>query len=576
MAASTNYRNAWRALGWTRNKGLAALGAVGGFGQVVARMALPWIVGLIIDDALVRGDAGALVRWCVVLAAVAATAAVLQGVFEVSFSYVGARSLGDLQGRLFRQLHGSPLGGMGEDTSGRLNALFTNDARKVGLLYNPLLRQGIYAVFQLVVLTSILVFQYGSLVFLAGLIVPIYVIFPLVLGKPTRKASKRLQESEAEVSSWLQETIGGLRELKALGRAAWSEVRLDGRISTVVKERLRLALINWGYGLNRVIYWAALGVIYWQGGQEVIAGRLSIGELVALVSYLGYLEAPVGRFFALHSQLEALAGPLSRVMAFLDRPVESSGDLTVQLPQPPEVSLEGVTFCYPEAERPALDGLSLTVEPGQQVAVVGPSGAGKSTLLRLLLRLDDPEEGAVRLDGRDLRDLDLDSLRQAVSVVFQRPDLFSLTIEENLRLGRPEASDEELRQAAVAAHADGFIRDLPEGYATEIGEQGAKLSVGQRQRLAIARALLKDSPLVLLDEATSALDAGSEDEVRKGLERLMEGRTSIVVAHRLSTVREADRIFVLDQGRLTASGSHDELLTSSLTYRKFHQLQASA
>ena len=576
MAALDNYRSVVRGIAWMCHKRIALVGALSGLVEVAARLSMPWIIGLIIDDALVQADSSALLRWSLVLVAVAATSSLLKGLFEVSFSYVGARSLGSLQQRLFEHLHASRSENLRGDTSGRLNALFTNDARKVGTIYTKVLPASAYALFQLVILTAILIYRYGPLASLAVLIVPIYIVMPIILGKPTRRASRQLQECQAEVSSWLQEAIGGLQEIKTLGCSDWSLGRLKRRTTSVARTRLRLSLIHCGYNLNRVIYWAALGVIYWLGGQEVLAGRLTIGELVALVAYLGYLEAPVGRFFALHSQIESLAGPLERVMGFLQRATEDVGSQTVRLIRPPAIELQRVDFAYPGASRSALTHLDLVVEPGQRVAIVGPSGAGKSTLLKLLLRLNEPDTGSILLDGIDLKRFGLASLRAAVSVVFQQPNLFSMSIAENIRLGRRDANDTAVRAAATAAFADDFIRDLPEGYDTQVGEHGDRLSVGQKQRIAIARALLRDTPLVLLDEATSALDAQSEEKVRLALKRLMRDRTCFIVAHRLATVRDVDRIFVLEEGRLTATGAHDQLLDDSPTYRQFYRLQASA
>jgi len=308
----------------------------------------------------------------------------------------------------------------------------------------------------------------------------------------------------------------------------------------------------------------------------VLAGTMSAGELSAFVFYAVLAASAVATLAEVAGDVQRAAGAAERLLELLDtRPTIAPPACPVPLPRPlaGEIRLEGVGFTYPGRDTPALAAFDLTIQPGERVALVGPSGAGKSTLLTLLLRFHDPDTGTVRLDGIDLRDLEPDELRSALGLVAQEPVLFTGSVADNLRYGDPDADLETLRSAARDANALAFIDALPEGFDTPLGPGGVQLSGGQRQRLAIARALLKDPRVLLLDEATSALDAESERLVQQALDRLMVGRTSLVIAHRLATVVAADRLLVMDEGRLVAAGRHAELMETSPLYRHLAELQ---
>ena len=576
MSGTKTYKAVIEAFRFARLEPVLLVAGLASIGHLAAQLAMPWIIGMIIDDALVHGRPDVLIERCLLLAAAAAATATFLGLKSVSFAHWAERAQMGLMSAMFHHLHRLPIRFFDGETSGKLNSLFTNDARKVGALYNPIFREGLYSVIQLVFLVTLISHRYGAMIFFAALLVPIYLCFPILFSKKTRRAARRVQGAEAEVSSWLQESIAGVRETKVMGRKDWSVDRLKPRLLEAISCRMRMVWINWLYGLDYVIYWAALGFVYWQGGKQVLAGELSIGMLVALVAYLGYLEAPIGRLFRLNAQLQSLAGPLERVRDFLTSPAETEGWRRLpKVARALPVELRDVTFYYPGREQPALDHINLRVEAGEQVAIVGPSGAGKSTLIRLLLRLDDPTSGTVAIGGVDVRDLQLADLRSTAGMVFQEPFLFSLSLRDNIRLGDLEASDWDIERAARIANAHAFIRDLPDGYETVLGESGAGLSTGQKQRIAIARTVLRDPRVVILDEATSALDAESEHLVRAGLERLAADRTSFVVAHRLATVRYADRIVVMDSGKLVAQGPHEELTESCSFYRELYRLSVS-
>lgn len=325
------------------------------------------------------------------------------------------------------------------------------------------------------------------------------------------------------------------------------------------------------------LVFGALAVMIWVGGQDVINGSMSAGELTAFVAYAVLVASAVGAISQVISELQRAAGAMERLMELLEaenlitapeNPRELSGEFKGLL------QLHGLTFCYPSRpDSPALSRVSLTVHPGESVALVGPSGAGKSTLFDLVLRFYDPQSGHISLDDIDIRELDPNSLRSHIAIVSQQPTMFTGNVWENIRYGRPDASDEEVRRAAESAFASEFIEQLPQGYDSYLGESGIRLSGGQKQRIAIARAILKDPEILLLDEATSALDAESERKVQLALEKLMKNRTSLVIAHRLATVKNVNRIAVLEAGHLIAEGTHSELMQSCSLYANLANLQ---
>ncbi len=404
-------------------------------------------------------------------------------------------------------------------------------------------------------------------------------VLPIVLGaRRLEKASRATQDRVADANNLASETLGAVRTVQAHAREGYETGRFAEAVRIAVDTaRRRIRTQSLVTAIVITLVFGAVVLVLWSGAHDVIAGRISKGELGQFVFYALIGGGSVGALAEVWNELQRAAGGMGRIAELLqEAPAIHPPAQPRALPQPlrGEIRLEQVVFHYPgRPDLPALDGFDLSVQPGETVALVGPSGAGKSTVFSMLLRFHDAQSGVVRIDGVDLRDLDPVRLRERIALVPQQPTLFAASAAENIRYGRLDASDAELRAAARAAEAEAFLDQLPEGFDTQLGERGARLSGGQQQRIAIARALLKDAPILLLDEATSALDAQSERAVQQALERLMEGRTTLVIAHRLATVLKADRIVVMDAGRIVAQGTHAELLAQGGLYAELARLQ---
>ncbi|MEE8559238.1 MAG: ABC transporter transmembrane domain-containing protein [Alphaproteobacteria bacterium] len=493
-------------------------------------------------------------------------------------SWVGERIVADIRRAVYDHIMGLSPAFFETTKTGEILSRLTTDTTVLQVVVGATASMALRNALLLVGGTVLLAVTSPRLTGLVFLIVPVVILPIVVFGRRVRRLSRASQDRVADVSTHIDESVGAVRTVQAFTHEALERRRFADRVEdafAVAIRRVRVrALLT---AIVIVLVFGAVGMVLWSGGRDVIAGRISAGELSAFVFYAVVVAGAVGALSEVVGELQRAAGATERLMELLrTRPEITAPANPTALPEPPQgaVVFDDVTFRYPtRPERSALDGFSLRVEPGETVALVGPSGAGKTTVFALLLRFYDPQSGRITLDGVDLRDASPRDVRARLGLVSQDPVIFAASAWENIRYGRPDARDDEVRNAAAAAAAVEFLDQLPEGFDTYLGEKGVRLSGGQRQRIAIARAILRDPAVLLLDEATSALDAESERLVQGALERLMADRTTIVIAHRLATVLKADRITVMDQGRITASGTHAQLMVEGGLYSRLAALQ---
>jgi len=535
-----------------------------------------WLVRPVLDGIFINRDQFLLM----VLPAVILGVAVLKAIFSYGqnylMNYVGTHVVGDVREELFFQLIRLPVGFHDDNTSGRLVARVINDVNLMANAVANVLRNLVQEGLTFIAMVGVIFYQNWKLAAMSVIVIPLSFFTLARTGQRLRRLATSGQEKIGDMASTMQESLAGVRVVKAFGREEAAGLRFRESNKALLRAIMKGIQVS-SLGSSHMEVIGVLGIVLyiWYGGYLVIQGAMTTGAFFSFLTAVFMAYTPIRRLAGANNTIQQALSASERVFDVLDLENEQDRDRgRKELPTVTQtLEFRGVTFRYEGSELPALTGIDLSVSVGDVVALVGTSGSGKTTLVSLVPRFYEPTEGAILIDGQDIRDGTLRSLRQQIGIVSQDIVLFDESVAKNIAYGRMDATEDEVVNAAKAAYADEFIQRLPDGYQTVIGENGVKLSGGERQRVAIARAILRDPPILILDEATSSLDNESERIVQLALSNLLKNRTTLVIAHRLSTVQNADRIIVMDRGCIVEMGSHEELLRQGGLYKRLHAMQ---
>ena len=546
------------------------------FAGLALQLVIPLVLARAIDDGVVGGDRGFLLNAALLIVGLT----VLQGGFTFLRSYlvqtVAERVGFDLRNALYVHLQGLPFSFYDRSQTGQLMTRATDDINNIRAMLVMAMRPLVLAAGTFVAITIILIRTDAVLAAVALAPLPFLIWFAVRFGVAMRPMFFQVQQQFGVMTSALQENVAGNRVVRAFAQERGESERFETELEELFEANLRTARRwSFSYPLTLLLSGAGLAAVLWLGGYRVLTGSLSIGTLVAFNRYMILLNEPVRWLGFVINRIARAVASAERIFETLDTEptIAERPDAVALRPMRGEVRFADVSFAFAGAARDALTGISFVARPGTVTALVGPTGSGKSALVGLIPRFYDPTAGRVEIDGHDARELTLDSLRSQIGTALQESFLFSVTVRENIAYGRPDATMDEIVAAATAAQAHGFISAMPEGYETEVGERGVTLSGGQKQRLAIARALLQDPKILLLDDATASVDTETEHAIREALRAAMHGRTSFVIAQRLTTVEDADQILVLQDGRIVERGTHPELIRRAGFYRELYDLQ---
>ncbi len=543
-----------------------------------ATLMIPYAFRKMIDDGFSSENADLVNGYFIFLLLVAFVLAVATFARHFYVSWIGERVVADIRNAVFNNVIRLSPTFFEKNLSGDIVSRLTTDTTVIQSVVGSTVSIALRNILTLIGGLIFMAFTSAKMLGLVLLVVPLLVVPIIFLGRKVRKLSSQTQDKTAAASAKANENIGAVQIIQAFTQEKREIERFGGYVEQAFNTAIeRIKIRSWLTGIVILMIFGAMDLVLWVGASDVISGRMTGGELASFVMYAALVAGAVGSLSEVYGELQRAAGAISRCVEII------STEADIKAPENPKVFPEqhegriefrDVTFTYPSRpNEKILNAFKLSVSKGEKLAIVGPSGAGKSTVFQLIQRFYDPAGGQILIDGVNIKDADPEEVRKRLAIVPQESIIFATSVEENIRYGNPNATDEMVLAAAVAARADEFIIKLPEGMRTYLGERGTRLSGGQRQRIAIARAILRDAPILLLDEATSSLDAESEQKVQEALEKLMQNRTTLVIAHRLATVQKADRIVVLDGGQIVNIGTHEELLKEDGVYARLAKLQ---